>query len=74
MVFLCVLCVAGFASRGIQLIIWMHSLRRCDCVVFYVHGVAGFASSGIHLIILMHSLRKCDCGVFVYPWCCWICF
>ena len=45
--FLYVLGVDGFATRGIQLILWMNSLRRCVVVFLCVFGVSGFASREI---------------------------
>ena len=51
MVSLCVLGVAGFASNGIQLIIWMHSLGYMIVLFLCVLGVAGFTSKRIQLII-----------------------
>ena len=49
MVFLFVLGIAGFASRGIPLIILMHSMRRCDCGFFYVLGVDGLLQGEFNL-------------------------
>ena len=43
--------VAGFNSKGIQITIWMRSLRRCDCAVFVCPCFAGFASRWIQIII-----------------------
>ena len=58
--------VAGYASKVIQLTLWMHTLRRCDCGIFGGLGVAGFAFREIQITIWRHSLRRCNCGVFGY--------
>ena len=49
MVFLYILGVAGFASRGIKLIICMQLLRRCDCGVFLTLILLDLLLEGLNL-------------------------